>query len=70
MGPPAVGSAQPFSRGSGGVGLGMLAMAGEMAMEDAETEKEKEARERYVATRKLSYNALRDQASAEREGEM
>lgn len=54
MGPPS---------GPGGVGLGMLAMAGEM-VEDDETEREREARERYTATRKLSYNALREQASS------
>ncbi|ORY75666.1 hypothetical protein BCR35DRAFT_306177 [Leucosporidium creatinivorum] len=58
MGPPS---------GPAGVGLGMLAMAGEM-VEDDETEKEREARERYTATRKLSYNALREQASSSAEG--
>lgn len=58
MGPPS---------GPGGVGLGMLAMAGEM-VEDEETETEKEARERYTATRKLSYNALREQPPSSAEG--
>ncbi|KAK4058041.1 hypothetical protein OIO90_000780 [Microbotryomycetes sp. JL221] len=46
---------------AGGVGLGMLAMAasGETGDEDADEDPgERAARQRYLATRKLSYNAM------------
>lgn len=64
MGPPTINVSSTSAPGvEEGVGLGMLAMAGEM-VED-EDDSEKEARQRYVATRKLSYGALRDQAGKE-----